>query len=146
MFFEIGGGFFVTLMAIVEYIIVEKALVRGETSSGPSCQLPLLGEGIGRVFMYRWCNQLGANNLNSVNLTNTSSSNRCGCGSLQEFLTNSVGCRCTCFIGGTNTPIERTGILSDVGEDYITLESLNNSCNRITFDISRLIFVQFTND
>ena len=70
----------------------------------------------------------------------------CGCGcnsrSLRDVLSNNIGNRCTADFQNGNNVIRRTGILSEVGSDYLRLRSLNNF-NSITCPLSTLLSVQF---
>ena len=73
--------------------------------------------------------------LSEQNLVNTSTN-------LNYFLQNYIGRKCSCeFIVGDNL-VKRTGTLSEVGNNFLVLTSLNNGTNILFCDTSYLIFVK----
>lgn len=83
------------------------------------------------------------NDLYSLSINQNSN---CGCGcnarSLRDLLANNIGNRCTCEFQNADSVIRRTGVLAEVGSDYLRLRSLNNF-NSITSPFSTLLSVQF---
>ncbi len=95
------------------------------------------------------CFNNSSRNINSDNDLYSLSINQnsnCGCNSsprcLRDLLANNIGNRCTCEFQNANNVVRRTGILAEVGNDYLRLRSLNNF-NSITSPLSTLLSVQF---
>lgn len=75
------------------------------------------------------------NTLSEQNSVNTSTDFNC-------FLQKYIGRKCSCeFIVGDNL-VKRTGILSEVGDSFLVLTSLNNGSNILFCNTSNLIFVK----
>lgn len=83
------------------------------------------------------------NDLYSLSI-NQNSNCGCGCNSrnLRDVLSNNIGNRCTADFQNGNNVVRRTGILAEVGNDYLRLRSLNNF-NSITTPLSTLLSIQF---
>lgn len=83
------------------------------------------------------------NDLYSLSINqNSNCGGGCNARSLRDLLANNIGNRCTCEFQNANNVVRRTGILIEVGNDYLRLRSLNNF-NSITSPLSTLLSVQF---
>ena len=99
---------------------------------------------------YNFGRRISQNNCSNNNLLNTNCNNDL----LPEqvvintstnfncFLQNYIGKKCSCeFIVGDNL-VKRTGTLSEVGNNFLILASLNNGTNILFCDTANLIFVK----
>ena len=102
-------------------------------------------------------NLMGTNNSNGVGLfiengnmpvlgtfSNEMPTNVLGNNNLQRNLRNFIGRRCTCEFNICGTCFKRTGVLSCVGNDFITLAGVNNS-NCMLCNTDGLSFVTIHN-
>lgn len=86
------------------------------------------------------CNEngnLGTNNCPCSSCNSNSRNNTATLGasdrSLNDALANNIGRRCCCEFVVGNTLVKRSGILCQVGSNYIALASGNNNCNSCMF-------------
>lgn len=95
-----------------------------------------------------------ANNDNSEMASNNSTLNNCGCQNNPRcgtnlsddnwcsLLQNYIGRRCSCEFQLANNLVKRTGILNNVGTNFLVLASSNNCSNILLCDTSNLVFVK----
>lgn len=80
---------------------------------------------------------LGTNNCPCSSCNSNSRNNTATLGasdrSLNDALANNIGRRCCCEFVVGNTLVKRSGILCQVGSNYIALASGNNNCNSCMF-------------
>ncbi len=107
------------------------------------------------------CSTMGQNNSNSNNYgnysitdSNNSEFNNCGCQNSPRcgtnlsndnwncLLQNYIGRRCSCEFQLANNLVKRTGILNNVGTNFLVLASSNNCSNILLCDTSSLVFVK----
>ena len=79
-------------------------------------------------------------NCNNCNTPNIAVGNNCVNENLLDSLCNCIGRKCTCELSTGDGLESKTGILERIGNDYLSLRSLNS--NRIIYcNTSSLIFV-----
>ena len=71
------------------------------------------------------------NTTNNSNSDNQNCPNQCTNNGLLDILCNCIGRRCSCEFDTSDGLETRTGLLEQVGNDYILLRSLNN--NRLMY-------------
>ncbi len=80
---------------------------------------------------------LGTNNCPCSSCNSNSRNNTATLGAsdrnLNDTLANNIGRRCCCEFVVGNTLVKRSGILCQVGSNYIALASGNNNCNSCMF-------------
>ena len=78
---------------------------------------------------------LGTNNCpcSSCNSRNNTATLGANDRNLNNTLANNIGRRCGCEFVVGNTLVKRSGILCQVGSNYIALASGNNNCNSCMF-------------
>lgn len=80
---------------------------------------------------------LGTNNCPCSSCNSNSRNNTATLGAsdrnLNDALANNIGRRCCCEFVVGNTLVKRSGILCQVGSNYIALASGNNNCNSCMF-------------
>ena len=78
---------------------------------------------------------LGINNCpcNSCNSRNNTATLGASDRNLNDALANNIGRRCCCEFVVGNTLVKRSGILCQVGNNYIALASNNSNCNTCMF-------------
>ncbi|MBQ9279953.1 MAG: hypothetical protein IJ215_02765 [Clostridia bacterium] len=79
---------------------------------------------------------LSQNTCNNTDIEGLSSDNWC-C-----LLNNFIGRRCECEFDVGDELVSRTGILEDVGTDFLVLSSLNNNSSILLCDTCALRFVR----
>ena len=90
----------------------------------------------------------GVNNIQNALLSlNNNSSNCVNNDSIQKRLCNFLGLKCLCtFVANNNNEIEeRTGILQEVGNNYIILKSCSTG-NCILCNTEYLLFIRCCNE
>ena len=76
---------------------------------------------------------------------NNQNNNSCGCrrtSSMNDALENFIGRKCTCEFAIGNNLVRRTGVLSEVGSDFIKLTSTNNCADHLLCNTCNLVFVR----
>lgn len=77
---------------------------------------------------------------NSFNVTNVNLQTQCN---RNNLLNQSIGRRCTCEFLLESELVKKTGVLSNVGTDYIILTSINNPEGKLICPICDLKFIRF---
>ena len=83
-------------------------------------------------------------NLNSVSNQNLLQNQNLNPMSMERVLRRYIGRRCSCEFYIDDELIKKTGILTDVGVDYITLTSINNPDDILISDLGNLKFIKIS--
>lgn len=85
---------------------------------------------------------LSSNRNQNLNMKVNMNSGNCTPVCLERTLRRYVGRRCTCDFNINEEMVKKTGILTDVGIDYVILESVNNPNEVLIGDLNDLKFIK----
>ncbi len=82
------------------------------------------------------------NSLQTIAVSSNNSSNSVCQRCINDTLVNYIGRNCSCEFSIGNSLIKRSGVLSEIGRNYIRLVSTNNLSSSLICNTDNLVFVK----